>query len=202
MDAVPALDPYRPPRDPEPAVPPLDPGAPLATRWQRFGGAFIDGLLYSAVAMSLRLGIPKAEFEAQGGNPLKLYTRLGLWGYAVGAALLGLVLLQWFLITRRGQSLGKMVVRSRIVRTNGAPLGFVHGVALRNWVLSGPGHLMTMLDVPQDSVLQYIYIAVWLIGVLLIYRADRRCLHDHLANTKVIDVSPRVAVPESPRPPP
>jgi len=96
--------------------------------------------------------------------------------FAVGA--LALALVQLVLLARRGQTLGKMALSLRIVRQDtGENGGFVVNVLLR----SAFNSLLALnpLYLLADS--------------LLIYRADRRCLHDLIAGTIVIDADSRSA---------
>lgn len=94
-------------------------------------------------------------------------------------ALVALLLTQVALLWKRGQTLGKIAMGIRIVRVdtldNG---GFVTNVLLRTFL---------------NSVITAIPILGPLYGLadaLFIFKADRRCLHDHLAKTCVI-VAPR-----------
>jgi len=82
---------------------------------------------------------------------------------------------QAILLCVRGQSIGKMLTKIRIVRTSGEPVGFVHVILLRSIVMS------FIYNIPFAGSL------VWLINPLLIFREDRRCLHDMIADTTVID---------------
>ena len=100
-----------------------------------------------------------------------------LWGALAASVVLLLVLsiYQWVLLTQTGQSLGKRWTRIRVVRTNGQPADFVHVVLLRVLVMGmvqglagGCGSILGLAD------------------VLFIFREDRRCIHDHLADTKVV----------------
>lgn len=91
--------------------------------------------------------------------------------------LLGLSIYQWILLTQTGQSLGKRWTRIKVVRTNGQPADFVHVVLLRIWVMG----MVQGLAGGCGSILG-------LVDVLFIFREDRRCIHDHLADTKVVVV--------------
>ncbi len=80
--------------------------------------------------------------------------------------------LQWALICNRGQTLGKLVCCIRIVTTSGKLPGFVRGVVLRNWVRNALGIIpfFPLLDVAT------------------IFGDSRRCMHDFLADTRVVEV--------------
>lgn len=78
---------------------------------------------------------------------------------------------QTILLTRSGQTLGKRAVRIRIVRIDtGENGGFITNVLMRtllNWILC---------FIPFYG----------LVDTALIFRGDRRCVHDHLARTRVV----------------
>jgi uncharacterized RDD family membrane protein YckC len=185
-------NPYQAPRaDLEPRSPLLDKDARLASRAQRLGGGLVDILLQLLARTTIYLGVSRHLVTAMSGDVFKLYLRLGPWGYLTGAVVLSLLLVQWSCITQRGQSIGKMAARSRIVRTCGAPVGFLHGVVIRNWILGLPGLLLPLLGVAMEAPQSWALAALALADVLFIFGATKRCFHDLLANTKVIDLSSR-----------
>lgn len=98
---------------------------------------------------------------------------------AVGSGLGAFVaiLVQAFLITTRSQSLGKAAVGTMMVDRDGQPAGVVRGFVLRELPLM----LLRALPGP--------FAALMILDVAFIYRDDRRCLHDHLAGTRVVDVA-------------
>jgi len=93
--------------------------------------------------------------------------------YGVSAILLAL---QLFLLWRDGQTIGKKAAEIRIVpHDEGARLpAFVQVVVLRTLL---PGLLFL---IPTVGAL------LALIDLLFALREDERCLHDHLANTRVV----------------
>jgi uncharacterized RDD family membrane protein YckC len=101
---------------------------------------------------------------------------LVLGGIAVFGCLgaLAVAIYQWVLISRTGQSLGKKWTGIRIERLDGNPITFGSGVFLRNWVPKLIG------GVP------YLGMIFFLIDCLFIFRDDRRCIHDHIAGTRVV----------------
>ncbi|HZE87902.1 MAG TPA: RDD family protein, partial [Verrucomicrobiae bacterium] len=90
-------------------------------------------------------------------------------------AALGLqFLINAYFLQTSGQTVGKRVVGTRIVMADGSRASLGRIVALRMMV---PGFI------------GWIPIAGPLFGIvdtLFIYRADRRCVHDHIAGTVVI----------------
>jgi uncharacterized RDD family membrane protein YckC len=94
-----------------------------------------------------------------------------LWG-------LGFLGAQYLLITRRGASVGKRLLGLRIVRVDGGAVDFVSGVALRNLLPAGVT-AVTCVGYGLGGLF-------WLADKVLIFSPDRRCLHDHLAGTRVV----------------
>jgi uncharacterized RDD family membrane protein YckC len=134
----------------------------LARLRQRWLGAVIDQLLFLASAVPTALAY------------LALH-----WGMlptlAVSAmTILPVAIWQYYLIAKTGQSLGKRAMRTRIVLQDGSPPGFVRGVVLRAWLFYGAAAIPGLGNVAG------------LVDSLLIFRADRRCAHDHIAGTRVI----------------
>ena len=104
-----------------------------------------------------------------------------LIGFAVlGLATFALQLVQIYLVSTRGQTLGKRFLGIRIVRaSDGSNPGFARAWLLRALV---PG-IIGMLPM-IGSVFTFVNYG-------FIFRADRRCLHDLLADTRVVKVNPK-----------
>jgi uncharacterized RDD family membrane protein YckC len=107
---------------------------------------------------------------------------------------------QAYFLTTRGQTLGKLFFHIRIVRSaDGGPAGFARAVLLRyivpellllalTWrAATGDGHA-PFAWISLDSWPEALAMVLQLADVLFIFTADRRCLHDRLAGTKVIRV--------------
>lgn len=135
----------------------------LASRKQRFFAMMIDGVLISVLfATAAYEGIPDA---------------VRFLGLAAGAAVFAANL--WFL-AKRGQTLGKRAVGIRIVSVESREnAGFTANV-LKRGLLSGLPYFLLSLFHPVAGALY-----VWT-DVLLIFRGERRCLHDLIAGTVVI----------------
>jgi uncharacterized RDD family membrane protein YckC len=144
----------------------------------RFAGAVVDGVV-NVVVVGAAGDLLVINRDALNFDPSQAVVDVGKmvlrvcsrWGAAVMA-------IQAILITRRGQSIGKIVVRTRIVDLNGKPVGFVRGVLLRAWVFVPIGLLL------PDGVASMVSLA----DALFIFRKDRRCLHDLVAGTRVIQL--------------
>ena len=155
-----ALNPYAAPRAAV-ADRNADGAAPLASRGQRLRAMIIDSLIYMVAG-------------AVGG----LLAATGAVRVGIGAgALVVIAILAWnaVLIARHGQTVGKKTVKIRMVRRDGSDASFSRLFFLRGllvWILWS---------------LPYIGGLFWLIDILCIFRDDRRCVHDMLADTKVIE---------------
>ena len=158
------MNPYDAPSDdfnPYDSPPSADHGI-LADLGQRFLGNLVDNLYYGVVG-----GIPA----------LVCMVAFDLDVEAVQAVMVLFMIpaacVQWYLVTTSGQSFGKKAMKIKIVKMDGTKVDFISGVVLRSWVLGFVGAFCGM---------------VGLVDVLLIFKADRRCGHDMIAGTKVIQV--------------
>jgi len=191
MDRESGANPYSPPvSDVNAGVVGGDTGAELAERGTRLWAVIVDGLLLSipllpAMAVAFYFGARmQAEVARAGiqGHPPQLSVMdrpetMMLFGGGMGLGFLGalaLAIYQWMLISRTGQSLGKKWTGIRIERIDGGRMGFGTGVFLRNWIPKLIG------SVP------YLGAIFWLVDCLFIFRVDRRCVHDHIAGTRVV----------------
>lgn len=179
MDQPPDVNPYAPPSsDVNAAAPPLAAGAPLARRVTRFVAQVVDALLYwVALAPALVIVIRSGAFREGSIATLFRAFLAGPSGVASGLAWVALFGLQAYLVTTTGQSVAKKLFKIKIVKTDGRPVNFVSGVLLRSWLLL----LLQQLPVAN--------LALPLLDALFIFRQDRRCLHDLVAGTKVIDLT-------------
>lgn len=92
--------------------------------------------------------------------------------------------LHGFLLGRYGQTLGKRIMGIAIVTMDNRVPAFFPMIAQRYFTQWLAGM------VPVIGIL------LRLVDILAIFRPDRRCIHDHLAKTKVIDL--RIPVAYSP----
>lgn len=161
--------------------------AELAGIGARTGAALFNALIYFLSLLPGSMMMARQMLEAnpelsKGGIPR--IEDLDLSSMAEGVAwvwagLMGALLLQSILIAVRGQNLGKLLVGARVVRVdNGAPAGFARGVLLR---FALPVSMIFLLNLAFP--LGFLFL---LIDYCFIFRADRRCLHDLIAGTKVV----------------
>lgn len=149
-------------------------GLQAASRLARLGGRLIDGVVQSlSLVPGFVLLIVSDSNQANGRDLLPLAGLLLL--VVIG---LGVSVFQWYLIASCGQSLGKKVVGTRIIRLDSpGPPGFVHGVLLRHWL---PGILSSM-PCGMGGIF-FLVDACWIFG------EESRCVHDLMANTAVVAV--------------
>jgi uncharacterized RDD family membrane protein YckC len=149
----------------------------LAERGTRFFSQMVDGLILLVVLVpALIAGMQNGVFR--GGGPTVLFRAFtaGATGAVSGLAWLGLVLFQAYLVTTTGQSIAKRWFRIKIVKLDGSPVNFVSGVLLRSWLLA------VLQQIPGINMF------AGLLDALFIFRQDRRCIHDLIAGTKVINL--------------
>jgi uncharacterized RDD family membrane protein YckC len=148
----------------------------LAERGTRFLSRMVDGLLSLSVLVPVFIsGMQGGVFRGGGTTALLRAFTSGLMGAISGVAWLAILLFQAYLVTTTGQSIAKRWFRIKIVKLDGSPVNFVSGVVLRSW-------LLTVLEqIPGINI-------IGLVDALFIFRQDRRCIHDFIAGTKVINL--------------
>jgi uncharacterized RDD family membrane protein YckC len=156
----------------------------LASRWLRLGAWFVDNLFVLVcclpgllvVGFSVIFSLVTDRASAQ--EAMAPQNMLGWLLIAAGGVAVFVV--QVWMLSTRGQTIGKRLLGVRIVGyTDDANPGFLRAVGLRAVV---PGLL---------GMIPGIGFVFSLIDVCFIFREDRRCVHDFIAGTKV------VAVPET-----
>ncbi|HEY4081916.1 MAG TPA: RDD family protein [Burkholderiaceae bacterium] len=145
--------------------------AELASRWMRYWGVTVDGIVTGGIFLILKQ-LPSIGSLVNGadGDPAA-YWALHPAAFLISSVLF-LLINGWPLLTR-GQTLGKMVCGTRIVRMDGSRVDagrllLRQGLTLLTKLLTGVSLLYSLID------------------SLMIYRSSRRCLHDTIADTKVI----------------
>jgi len=137
----------------------------LATRTQRLGAAVLDNLMVAAIGIGAALLMPLAE-----DNPNRQIVFVGF----VVLAVLALLAVNLAGIYRSGQTLGKRLLGIRVVRSDGERCDFARYIFLR-W-----------LAIAVIGAVPLIGPFLALLNVSLIFRENRRCLHDDFADTAVV----------------
>jgi uncharacterized RDD family membrane protein YckC len=146
----------------------------LASRWARLGAALLDGLLVGVVVLPVIFALGMFETamaSAQAGEAMSLQ-------YTLVSAVLGLsgfFLLNGYLLAKNGQTVGKKLVSIRIVDMEGNQVPF--------------GKLIGLRYVPYwgISYIPFVGGILALVNVLFIFRSDKRCIHDLIAGTQVVN---------------
>lgn len=169
------------PVEPPPIIGATQEGPALASRWRRLVGAMADGGLEALcwIPTSSAMAGTMSEMIHDGAlDPDQLMISFRESIHLSLPYLAALLSLQVVLLSLRGQSIGNMLVGTRIVRMPGGErAGFLRAFLLR-------GCLARVIR--QLPVLGGIF---WVVDSCFIFRDDRRCLHDLIAGTKVINVN-------------
>jgi uncharacterized RDD family membrane protein YckC len=131
----------------------------------------LDGLIALVLAVPALIAIPM--MESTGGADVESVPPLamGLVGIS-GFLFLLLMVYTIYLLSVKGQTLGKKMLGIRIVNNlDDSNAGFVRAFLLRGIVNAIPGAIIPFYGV---------------IEVLFIFGAERRCIHDFIAGTRVI----------------
>jgi uncharacterized RDD family membrane protein YckC len=153
----------------------------LASRGDRFVAAFVDNLVI-LVPLFISVGVMVA-FSNKNGKDSDAYALLAV--AVMGMTFLGTCGIQLWSQLRSGQSIGKRLTGIKVVRRDGSPIELWRLILMRNVVIAVLGQ------------------ACWgifsLVDVLLIFKDDRRCLHDYMADSIVVDVPPAGTEDRGPR---
>ena len=145
--------------------------ASLASRFQRFIGAMIDNLISMAIIFPIIYALGIWETVMSGGE-LSFAHQILLF-IMEQIVFLGV---NGYLLVKQGQTIGKKLAQTRIVRvTDGTipPLSTLFG--LRYFPIS----LVSKIPIAGPIIM--------LADCLFIFRSDKRCLHDWIAGTRVVN---------------
>ncbi|MCY1074661.1 RDD family protein [Archangium lansingense] len=143
-----------------------------APRTTRLLAQLVDSLVMSVplfVAMGIFLVLMLAKV---GDDESRALIGVGMFGLAFLMSL-GVLGYQAYQTVVTGQSIGKRMMGIRVVRNDGSQADFVRVILLRNVV---------------PYLVNLGCGLFWFVDVLFIYAEDQRCLHDHIADTRVVKV--------------
>lgn len=141
----------------------------LAERSDRFAAALLDNLIYLPCCIPLFLGnawqfLTEDEvLEPDAKGAVGLLLAFLMWAGIVGY--------QCFLLHQNGWTVGKRVMRIKVVDSSGRRADTLRLVVVRTFVpalISSCCNLLSLVD------------------VLMIFGESRRCLHDYMAGTIVV----------------
>lgn len=141
-----------------------------ASRWKRLWGAIIDSLISLIIFVPVMYATGVLQ-QISSGESLNFVQQIALFVAAWAAFLI----LNGYLLLKRGQTIGKVVMSTKIVDLNGNIPDFTKLLVLRYLIL---------------GVITQIPILGGLAGIanaLFIFGKERRCIHDYMAATRVID---------------
>ncbi len=147
----------------------------LATLGSRFVGAFIDGIINAAFSFSI-VGIlivasvfdSFAAFGQAGFGTTILFSLLG-YGFFIA--------INFKFLSSSGQTIGKRAAKTKIVTLDGKVPSISD--------LAGKRYAFMYLI----GAIPFVGGIISLVDILFIFGKDRRCIHDLLANTKVVNAS-------------
>jgi len=147
-----------------------DKAVELASRGSRLGASLLDTLIIVVVTMPvLFLTGGFDDFTNPEAQPSFLYN--------LAITLLGLIvflLINYQLLTNNGQTIGKKIVGIKIVDNQNNPVTWNRNLLKRYAVYFLPG---------QIPIIGQIFS---LVNILFIFGKELKCIHDILADTKVI----------------
>jgi len=143
-----------------------------ATRGKRLGAALLDGVINLIWLLPVIWGATMVGDVRQGLKPAAPMVGVVLLGLAL---LIGIFVVNCMMIHRSGQTIGKRALDIAIVRTDGNRMGLLRYLFIR------------VLPVALLGAIPYLGWIVTLVDPLLIFGKDRRCLHDLIADTIVVD---------------
>jgi uncharacterized RDD family membrane protein YckC len=144
----------------------------LATRGARFGAALIDGLLIAVIVFPIMYLTGYIGRAQSGSTSLRDTLLYGILGFVIYLVLHGI------LLQRSGQTIGKRVVGTRIVSVDDNAILPLSKILLMR--------LLPLTIAQQIPVIGGLF---GLVDALFVFRADRRCVHDLIAGTKVINAN-------------
>ncbi len=142
----------------------------LASLGKRLGGALIDSIIAMAIILPIMF-VTGVFQQLMSGQQLAFSQQITFFVLGV----LVLVVLHGYLLYTKGQTIGKMVVNTKIVDMNGELPHVGRSIGLRYLLL----YVFTLVPIVGNFIS--------FIDVLFIFRKDRRCLHDLVAGTQVVD---------------
>jgi uncharacterized RDD family membrane protein YckC len=195
-------NPYAPPAQPDAPTP--ERAEPIAFALASYGQRFLGASVDAACVVALFFAVHGAVLGAN--SP---FADQPFWHQTIGVALA--VCIQGALIATRGQSLGKLVTRTRIVDENGAQARFArafvaHGLLFPALYMAPSVAYMIGGAALDDMVQPFVLAALVVDGAVIFAGKHRQCLHDRIAGTFVARVGteqcalPRRATDDAARP--
>ena len=151
-------------------------GPALAGLGQRFGGAFIDGLLMLPLVLGMLYFVSTSAVPGGAQPEVPIMVTL----IFVPISMAWFLILNGYLLATKGQTIGKLAVGTQIVDAQTGQI-----------VPLLPLFLKRNISMQALALIPLVGNFIALIDALMIFRASRKCLHDEIAGTKVIVYQPR-----------
>jgi len=142
-------------------------------RGKRLGAALLDGLVNVIWLAPIIWGATMVVDVRHGVKPAAPMVGIMLLGLAL---LIGVLVVNCIMIHRSGQTIGKRALDIAIVRTDGSRVSLPRYIFLR------------VVPIGLIGAIPVVGRLINLVDPLLIFGKERRCLHDLLADTIVVDV--------------
>ncbi len=133
---------------------------PFASRWARLGAAIIDLIVMVAISLPIHIVVSGILDFSELLSPL------------ISVAIY--LVINGYLLAKNGQTVGKLALGIKIVRSNREKISFGRIVGLR----CAPIWILTSIP--------FIGLLISLVDVLLVFREEKNCLHDDIADTRVV----------------
>ena len=161
-----------------------------AGRWIRLAATMLNGFFLVVAMVPFFIGLAKmealdevfgegSESDVSQLDAVEPSTAVVVLIVAGVLLLIALLVVQLVFMTTRGQSLGKMMCGIRVVDERGQVPGFAKMVMLREVLPNIIGALPMVGGI------------FGLVDACFIFRDDRRCIHDLMASTYVVEGRPR-----------
>ena len=169
------------------------PAAARAEQGQRLLARVIDWIIemICVIPGAIILGTELIKFAkslSQGQEPdfsqLDI-PRLILGGSVLMVVWLVLLVVQVWMLSTRGQTIGKRIVGIKVVKADGSPAGFVNGWLMRELIITAIGIATSMIPFIGPILLRP---AFHLVDWCMIFGDEQLCLHDKIAGTRVVKV--------------
>jgi uncharacterized RDD family membrane protein YckC len=146
------------------------------TRIRRLVAAVLD-VLTAAVGWALIFwGMTRPSVVYIGSNRPPDIGPFVAFSWCGTGVLVGLAIVNCIFLHRYGQTLGKRALKIAIVRADGERVGLSRVLMMR------------ALPISLIMMIPWFGKVGWLVDVLMIFGNDRRCLHDLVADTIVVDI--------------
>ena len=144
-----------------------------AGRGKRLGAALLDGLVNIIWLAPMVWGATMAGDVSKGLKPSAPMVGVILLGLAL---MIGVVVVNCLMLHRSGQTIGKRALDIAVVRTDGNRVSLPRYIFLR------------VVPIGLIGIIPFVGRLIGLVDPLLIFGKDRRCLHDLIADTIVVDI--------------